>query len=128
MDLAVHWQLYAHQASTPRTALRWLRGRADALADRIDPDPLEATWLPPGALRPVDETLPDTPTHLRGWVLNQAAHEEAMQLLVEGHPFNLSTHDGTAHYTLTAVPVAFPIPPWAPPAPAAPAAQFEVTR
>ncbi|WP_326655686.1 hypothetical protein [Streptomyces sp. NBC_01750] len=116
LDLAAHWPLYAYEADGPRMALRWLRWQAGRLADRLDPDP-QAAWVPGGALRPVDEAVPDAPTHMRCWRDDLAAHEEVMHLLAAGQAVSLSAHDDTAHYTFTALPRQFYVPPWAPPAP-----------
>lgn len=116
LDLAAHWPLSVHPAYSPLTALRWLRWQAGVLADRLDPDPLQAAWLPARALRPVSAAVPDAPMYLRSWRLSLDAHEDVLDQLNAGHAVTLSTHDDTAYYTLTAVPAPFYVPPWAPPA------------
>ncbi|WP_051821552.1 hypothetical protein [Streptomyces sp. NRRL F-5065] len=107
LDLSAYWPLYAHQAQSPREALRWLRWQAAKLADRLDPDP-HAPWVPAGALRPVDESVPDAPAELRAWCEDLASRLAALHLLREGHQVIVAVHDDTAHYTFTAVPDPFP--------------------
>lgn len=103
LDLAGSWRLYVCDARSPREALRWLRRQAAQVADRLDPDP-HASWAPTGALRVVDESVPDAPAELRSWGENLSARLEALHLLKEGHQVIVTVHDETAYYTLTAVP------------------------
>ncbi|MGW3091674.1 hypothetical protein [Streptomyces sp. NPDC001108] len=104
------WVLSTHQATTPRLALRWLTDRARLLADQLDqPTPL-ALCPPPGTTLAHD----DVPPTLRDWSTNPAEHEHALDILRDGQPLLLTTHDDATHYALHASPVPFPVPAWAP--------------
>ncbi|MFD3890425.1 hypothetical protein [Streptomyces microflavus] len=106
------WLLAEHQALTSRDALRWLQGQAGQLADRLDPDPRTTWWAPYAALHIVASTELDAPAELREWRDDFAASEEAMNTLAAGDPVQITTRDDTAHYTLTAAPPMFRVPPW----------------
>lgn len=118
LDLTAHWPLYQDDAPTPRIALRWMQERARRLADHLDPDPLTTTWAHLDALRPVSIEIPDAPTHIRLWAGSDEAQDDVLNLLSVGQAVSLSAHDDTAHYTFTAIPRQFRVPPWAPGPPA----------
>lgn len=70
-------------ATTPRLALRWLRGRARDIADQLDPP----------AARPV-----------RYWLSDSTAHEDALRALAGGESYLFAIRDEAVHYTLSVSP------------------------
>lgn len=75
--------LGAHRARNPRLALRWLRGRAQDVADQLDPS----------YARPA-----------RHWLRDMTEHQRALSALAHGHPYAVTFADDTAHYRLTIQP------------------------
>ncbi|MGD9483644.1 hypothetical protein WDH52_10340 [Streptomyces sp. TRM70308] len=71
-------------ARSPRLALRWLRNRAQHIANQLDPPHAQP---------------------LRHWLVDEAAHEHALHLLATGHPYHLTAYDDEAHYHLHAEPL-----------------------
>ena len=109
-DLSREICLGGYRATTPRFAVRWLRGQAARIADALDPQPGHA-WAhgeAARALRRLPDWLPDHspgPGHmLREWQHDHPAHEQIMANLFDGRPFALTTQDTTAYYMLSARP------------------------
>ena len=92
--LAVH--LGEALTTSPRLALRWLRGQVARFADGLDPAP-DTPWIRPYVLRPVPALppIPDAPTELRTWAHDDTRQAEALQQLAAGHAFEFIAHDGT---------------------------------
>ncbi|MFL0028536.1 hypothetical protein ACJBCE_37050 [Streptomyces sp. NBUL23] len=89
------WVIAAHEAATPRAALRWLRGQAGRAADQLDPRTDRAPW----GLRQWR-----TAETLRRWRDDMATHEDAITELALGRPVSVNATEPTALITLTAVP------------------------
>ena len=75
--------LGTYQAKNGRLALRWLRSRAQDIADQLDPP----------AAQPA-----------RAWIDDQAEHERALSHLAQGTAYALTIADGTTRYLLLARP------------------------
>lgn len=99
---------------SPVLAVRWLRGRARYLAERLDPDPVRVPWVRPAAGRARD-CLAD----LRAWAADPAEEWAARAHLKRGYPLFVAVPDGDSRYTLSAwpAPLAAGEPDPAPPAP-----------
>jgi hypothetical protein len=93
--------LGTYRAPTLALALWWLRDRASWIAQRLDPQP-DAEHLPPGALVPVAETVPDVPTLLRAWCADPGQQERVAEELAAGHLVRIATSDDTTEYELLA--------------------------
>ncbi|SDD17543.1 hypothetical protein, partial [Streptomyces prasinopilosus] len=93
--------LGTYRAPTLALALWWLRDRASWIAERLDPRP-EAEHLPPGALVPVADGVPDVPAVLRAWCGDAARQEEMAEALAAGQMVRLATGDDTTEYELLA--------------------------
>ncbi|WGD44522.1 hypothetical protein [Streptomyces cathayae] len=93
--------LGTYRAPTLALALWWLRDRASWIAERLDPQP-EAEHLPPGALVPVADGVPDVPAVLRAWCGDDARQEEMAEALAAGQLVRLATSDDTTEYELLA--------------------------
>ena len=93
--------LGTYRAPTLALALWWLRDRASWIAQRLDPQP-DAEHLPPGALMPVAETVPDVPTLLRAWCADPGQQERVAEELAAGRLVRIATSDDTTEYELLA--------------------------
>ncbi|MEU0387833.1 hypothetical protein [Streptomyces chartreusis] len=93
--------LGTYRAPTLALALWWLRDRASWIAQRLDPQP-DAEHLPPGALVPVAETVPDVPTLLRAWCADPGRQERVAEELAAGRLVRIATSDDTTEYELLA--------------------------
>jgi hypothetical protein len=93
--------LGTYRAPTLALALWWLRDRASWIAQRLDPRP-DAEHLPPGALVPVAETVPDVPTLLRAWCADPGQQERVAEELAAGRLVRIATSDDTTEYELLA--------------------------
>jgi len=93
--------LGTYRAPTLALALWWLRDRALWIAERLDPRP-DAEHLPPGALVPVADDVPDVPDVLRTWCGDVARQEEVAETLAAGRMVRLATGDETTEYELLA--------------------------
>ncbi|WP_338775479.1 hypothetical protein [Streptomyces sp. DG1A-41] len=93
--------LGTYRAPTLALALWWLRDRASWIAQRLDPQP-DAEHLPPGALVPVAETVPDVPTLLRAWCADAGRQERVAEELAAGRLVRIATSDDTTEYELLA--------------------------
>ena len=70
-------------AATPRLAMRWLHTRAAHIADQLDP--------PAAAIA-------------RHWIADQAEHEHALALVVDGELYAHTVHEDSLRYLLSARP------------------------
>ncbi len=108
------------QTISPVLALRWLRGEARRIADRLDPDPQRSAWVRPTMRRAV-VPVPDCPAELRAWAAGPEGPRAAREHLKAGHPLFAAFTDEDCTYTLSAWPVRLPAdePDQVPPEPAA---------
>ncbi|MFE9311503.1 hypothetical protein ACIQCF_08980 [Streptomyces sp. NPDC088353] len=93
--------LGTYRAPTLALALWWLRDRASWIAERLDPGP-DTPHVPPGALVPVPESVPDVPGILRAWCADVAQQEIAADELTEGRLVRIAAGDETTEYELLA--------------------------
>ncbi|MFJ6100900.1 hypothetical protein ACIQHY_07835 [Streptomyces sp. NPDC092359] len=94
-------RLAAFECISAKFALRWLRGEARRLADRIDPAPKQVSWGPPRAFRPITPTGPDCAPMLRSWADSERAAADALEVLGTRHPFRAAFPDTGATYVLS---------------------------
>lgn len=97
------------QTISPVLALRWLRGEALRVADRLDPDPNRSTWVRP-AMRQAAVPAPDCPTELRGWADDPAEQRAARTRVKDGDPLFVVVPDVDCTYTLSVWPIRLPSP------------------
>lgn len=102
---------------SPKLALRWLRGEAEHIADRLDPDPERSAWVKPW-MRVDPVPLPDCPAELRFWADAPEGHQAARDQLRDGAPLSVVVPDNGCRYTLTIWPVTVPPPKSSPTLPA----------
>ncbi|GAA4782487.1 hypothetical protein GCM10023329_35620 [Streptomyces sanyensis] len=95
------------QSISPVLALRWLRGEALRIADRLDPDPLRSMWVQP-AIRAATVPVPDCPAELRAWATDPDRQREAREHIKDGHPLFITVPDADCTYTLSVWPVRLP--------------------
>lgn len=81
------------QSISPVLALRWLRGEALRIADRLDPDPLRSMWVQP-AIRAATVPVPDCPAELRAWATDPDGQREAREHIKDGRP---AVHHGPGY-------------------------------
>ncbi|MEV5439285.1 hypothetical protein AB0K80_25225 [Streptomyces sp. NPDC052682] len=93
--------LGTYRAPTLALALWWLRDRATWIAQRLDPQP-DAEHVPPGALVPVADTVPDVPAVLRAWCADVSQQELVAEELAAGRLVRIATSDDTTEYELLA--------------------------
>ncbi len=77
--VSTHW-LGSHSATTPRLAMRWLRSRAQDIADQLDAP----------AAAPV--------VH---WLQDHEEHEHALRLLAVGRSYTFTAFEDGTRYILT---------------------------
>ncbi|WP_255954558.1 hypothetical protein [Streptomyces odontomachi] len=77
--VSTHW-LGSHAATTPRLAIRWLRSRAQDIADQFDA-PAAASVL--------------------HWLQDHQEHETALRLLAAGRPYTFTAFEDATRYMLT---------------------------
>ncbi|MEU1624138.1 hypothetical protein ABZ746_02075 [Streptomyces sp. NPDC020096] len=77
-----YW-LGSQPVTTPRLAMRWLRGRVRDVADQLDPAPAQRA------------------DH---WLTDQAEHERALSALAAGETYAFTLADDTTRYVLSARP------------------------
>ncbi|RZE99788.1 hypothetical protein C0L86_13405 [Streptomyces sp. SCA2-2] len=75
--------LGAHDATSPRLALRWLRERTQHVTDQLD-----AAYAQPGL----------------HWLTDEAEHGRALAYLTNGSGYQLTLHDESTSYVLLAYP------------------------
>ncbi|WP_326698494.1 hypothetical protein OG909_14875 [Streptomyces sp. NBC_01754] len=95
------------RADFPGLVLRWLRGEALRIADRLDPDPARSSWAWP-ALRVVTAPFPDCPSELRVWATDPTEQRAAGEHLRSGCPVIAAFPDADCMYTLSVRPVRLP--------------------
>ncbi|MFK4148804.1 hypothetical protein [Streptomyces sp. NPDC004065] len=93
--------LGTYRAPTLALALWWLRDRASWIAERLDPSPGNPR-IPPSALVPVPETVPDVPRILRSWCADTAQQEIVADELAGGRLVRIAAGDETTEYELLA--------------------------
>ena len=93
--------LGTYRAPTLALALWWLRDRASWMAERLDPRP-ESEHIPPGALVPVADTVPDVPAVLRSWCGDVDQQELIADELAAGRLVRIAVSDDTTEYELLA--------------------------
>ncbi|MFF7446339.1 MULTISPECIES: hypothetical protein [unclassified Streptomyces] len=93
--------LGSYRAPTLALALWWLRDRASWIAERLDPRP-DVGGIPPNALVPVADTVPDVPAVLRAWCCDDAQQERVADELAAGRLIRIATFDETTEYELLA--------------------------
>ncbi|MFE7270019.1 hypothetical protein [Streptomyces sp. NPDC057623] len=85
-------------------ALRWLRGEALRIADRLDPDPARSPWLHRPDVQPFPPG-PDAPTELRAWATDLRNDREARVHIKGGHALFVRVSDPDCTYALSVRPV-----------------------
>jgi hypothetical protein len=93
--------LGTYRAPTLALALWWLRDRASWIAERLDPSP-DSEHIPPYALVPVADTVPDVPGVLRAWCADVARQELVADELAGGRLVRIAASDDTTEYELLA--------------------------
>ncbi|MEW2048670.1 hypothetical protein OHS71_37635 [Streptomyces sp. NBC_00377] len=93
--------LGTYRAPTLALALWWLRDRASWMAERLDPQP-ESEHIPPGALVPVADNVPDVPALLRAWCADMGRQELVADELAGGRLVRIAISDETTEYELLA--------------------------
>ncbi|NKQ28930.1 hypothetical protein [Streptomyces galbus] len=93
--------LGTYRAPTLALALWWLRDRASWIAERLDPSP-DSEHIPPHALVPVADTVPDVPGVLRAWCADVARQELVADELAGGRLVRIAASDDTTEYELLA--------------------------
>ncbi|MFI8299004.1 hypothetical protein ACIGCZ_24025 [Streptomyces nigra] len=93
--------LGTYRAPTLALALWWLRDRASWMAERLEPRP-ESEHIPPGALVPVADTVPDVPAVLRSWCGDPDQQELIADELAAGRLVRIAVSDDTTEYELLA--------------------------
>ncbi|MCS0639913.1 hypothetical protein NX801_30640, partial [Streptomyces sp. LP05-1] len=88
-------------------ALRWLRGEARRIADRLDPDPAASRWVTEAMRQPV-VPVPDCPAELRVWAADMDDQRAARARLKAGVPLTVVVPDTDCRYTLTVRPLHLP--------------------
>ncbi|WP_415956386.1 hypothetical protein [Streptomyces sp. 021-4] len=94
------------QTISPVLVLRWLRGEALRIADRLDPDPKHSVWVQP-SMRADTVPVPDCPAELRVWV-EEFEEREAREHIKGGHPLFEKFPDADCTYSLSVWPVKLP--------------------
>lgn len=105
----VPYVLAAFQTISPVLALRWLRGEALRIADRLDPDPTCSAWVRP-AMRQEPTPAPDCPTELRLWCTSREEQRAARERIKSGDPLFAVIPDGDCRFTFSVWPVRLPTP------------------
>ncbi|MGV9253314.1 hypothetical protein [Streptomyces sp. NPDC003697] len=93
--------LGTYRAPTLALALWWLRDRACWIAERLDPSP-DTPYVPPGALTPVPDNVPDVPAILRNWSADLVQQELVADELAGGRLVRIAAGDETTEYELLA--------------------------
>ncbi|MFE3073424.1 hypothetical protein [Streptomyces sp. NPDC059247] len=85
---------------SPKLVVRWLRGEALRLADRLDPDPAQVDWLPPRTYhvaRPGSHCCDD----LRKWAEDDGTDGYVRETLRARQPFRTEFADQDCTYVLS---------------------------
>ncbi|MER6527607.1 hypothetical protein [Streptomyces sp. NPDC001508] len=106
----VQYVLGTFQSISPVLVLRWLRGEARRVADRLDPDPADYPafdrW--PWAIELDSVPVPDCLTELRVWADDPDEERAAREHIKGGHPLFIKVPDADCTYTLSVWPVRLP--------------------
>ncbi|MCS0636996.1 hypothetical protein NX801_15265 [Streptomyces sp. LP05-1] len=105
----VTYVLGSWQTFSPVLALRWLRGEARRIADRLDPDPACSGWVTEAMRRPV-VPVPDCPAELRVWAADMDDQRAARERIKAGEPLVVVVPDADCRYTLSIRPLRLPAP------------------
>ncbi|MGW1229663.1 hypothetical protein [Streptomyces sp. NPDC002530] len=103
---SAQYVLGTFQTISPVLALRWLRGEALHIADRLDPDPERSAWVQPEMLVGT-APVPDCPAELRVWA-DSVEEPEAREYIKSGHPLCETFPDADCTYSLSVCPVILP--------------------
>ncbi|EGX55745.1 hypothetical protein SZN_31369 [Streptomyces zinciresistens K42] len=103
----VQYVLGTAQSISPVLVLRWLRGEALRIADRLDPDPRRSAWVQP-TMRAATVPMPDCPAELRVWATDPDEQRAAREHIKGGHPLFVDVPDADCTYTLSVWPVRLP--------------------
>ncbi|WP_432137496.1 MULTISPECIES: hypothetical protein [unclassified Streptomyces] len=103
----VPYVLGTTQSISPVLVLRWLRGEALRIADRLDPDPHRSAWVQP-TMRAATVPVPDCPAELRMWATAPDEQREAREHIKGGHPLFVKVPDTDCTYTRSVWPVRLP--------------------
>ncbi|MBW1602280.1 hypothetical protein JJV70_09185 [Streptomyces sp. JJ66] len=107
------WFLGGYRASSPRLAVRWLRGQALRLARALDPRPGTGP-LPAACLHRTGPNSPNPGHILRTWAQDLRCQETHLLLLAAARPINITAggpdsiyglRDTDVYYSLTARPL-----------------------
>lgn len=98
--------LATSQTISPKLALRWLRGQAQHIADRLDPGHSAVWQQQTGHYFHVP--APTCPAQLRAWCEDAREQQTAREQLDNGSPATLVVSDRTDRYTLTVWPLPGP--------------------
>ncbi|MFE3069641.1 hypothetical protein [Streptomyces sp. NPDC059247] len=98
--LPTTYSLASFESISPKLVLRWLRGEALRLADRLDPDPSQVDWLPPltYCLTPPDHNCCE---EMRSWAVSDDAEAYARETLRARQPFRTEFADRDCTYVLS---------------------------
>jgi hypothetical protein len=89
------------QSISPVLVLRWLRGEALRIADRLAPDPQRSAWVQP-SMRAATVPVPDL------WATDPDEQRAAREHIKGGHPLFVKVPDADCTYTLSVWPVRLP--------------------
>ncbi|MFB7495318.1 hypothetical protein ACFC09_11535 [Streptomyces sp. NPDC056161] len=95
--------------ASPELALRWLRGEALRIADRLDPDPQHSAWVRP-AMRTAPVPVPDCPAELRAWATDPTEQRAAHEQIRAGRALAVRIPDAGCTFTLSVRPADTPAP------------------
>ncbi|MER8230453.1 hypothetical protein [Streptomyces sp. NPDC094049] len=98
--LPTTYSLGRFESISPKLVLRWLRGEALRLADRLDPDPARVARLPPFTYR-VAPPGPHCADALRDWATGEDAAVHARETLRIRSPLRLTFTDLDCAYILS---------------------------
>ncbi|MEW1696198.1 MULTISPECIES: hypothetical protein [unclassified Streptomyces] len=98
--LPTTYSLGRFESISPKLVLRWLRGEALRLADRLDPDPARMDRFPPGTYR-VAPPGPHCADALRDWARSEDAALHARETLRVRSPLRLTFTDQDCAYVLS---------------------------
>ncbi|MFE3072140.1 hypothetical protein [Streptomyces sp. NPDC059247] len=98
--LPTTYSLGRFETISPKLVLRWLRGEALRLADRLDPDPARVKWLPPRTYR-MASPGPNCAEELRSWSGSNDAEGHARETLRARQPFRAEFADQDCTYVLS---------------------------
>ncbi|KUN94035.1 hypothetical protein AQJ67_37360 [Streptomyces caeruleatus] len=103
----VQYVLGTFQTISPVLVLRWLRGEALRIANRLDPDPADYPAFSRGfwAIECDSVPYPDAPSELRVWASDPDEERGAREHIKGGFPLFVRVPDEDCTYTLSVWPV-----------------------